>query len=163
MVYHSLVINNPMEYAFVISVPARNSNVRIELTIATHLGGNVIGGHEALHRFRERMPFPRTFGHLRLDLRSIAGALEWIAVVDKDWRADCGATGSSTLASAGFGYDVEVVVIVAGHGEVPHPPVMIDRDRTTDDDRDLPVGRLQIRARFKLICRNELVQIRRVD
>jgi hypothetical protein len=52
---------------------------------------------------------------------------------------------------------VEVVVVVAGDGEVPHPAVMLGRDRPADDDRGLAVRRLEVHARFELFCRNPAV------
>ena len=41
------------------------------------------------------------------------------------------------------GEDVEVVVIVAGDGQVPHPAVMDGRRRAADYYRDLAIRRLE--------------------
>lgn len=60
MVYHSLVIDNPMEHAFVVSVSARNPNMCVDTTVTPHLGRDVTGGCETLYRLRERVPFPWT-------------------------------------------------------------------------------------------------------
>jgi hypothetical protein len=56
----------------------------------------------------------------------------FIAVVDED-------IGYTSL-------DVEVVVVVAGDGEVPHPAVMDGRCRAADDDGGLAVGGLEMCA-----------------
>jgi len=66
------------------------------------------------------------------------------AIVDEDRR--CG------------NCHVEVVVVVAGDGEVPHPAVMIDRDRSSDYDRSPTVRGLELFTLFKVICRNPVVQ-----
>jgi hypothetical protein len=56
---------------------------------------------------------------------------------------------------------VEVVVVVAGDGEVPHPPVMDGRGRSADDYSALTVRGFEMLARFEVICRNPaVVQIR---
>jgi hypothetical protein len=52
---------------------------------------------------------------------------------------------------------VEVVVVVARDGEVPHPAVMCGRDRPAYDDRGLAVRRLEVHARFEVICQNPAV------
>jgi hypothetical protein len=52
---------------------------------------------------------------------------------------------------------VEVVVVVAGDGEVPHPPVVDGRDRAADHHGRLAVWRLEMHARFEVICRNPAV------
>jgi hypothetical protein len=54
-------------------------------------------------------------------------------------------------------YYVEVVVVVAGDGEVPHPAVVSGRDRASDYDRCLAVRRLEVPARFEVLCRNPAV------
>jgi hypothetical protein len=48
--------------------------------------------------------------------------------------------------SRNTGNHVEVVVVVAGDGEVPHPAVVIGRDRATDYDRRLAVWCLEVCA-----------------
>jgi hypothetical protein len=64
----------------------------------------------------------------------------------------------------GGGLDIEVVVVVAGDGEVPHPAVVDGRDRTSDYDGCLAVRRLEMHARFEVFCRNPaVVRIRCVD
>ena len=55
-----------------------------------------------------------------------------IAVVDED-------IGYTSL-------DVEVVVVVAGDGQVPHPAVVDGQCRAADHDRGLPVGGLEVGA-----------------
>ena len=52
---------------------------------------------------------------------------------------------------------VEVVVVVAGDCQVPHPAVMDSRDRASDDDRRPAVRRLEMHAWFEVICRNPAV------
>src|SRR3984957_2935580 len=49
---------------------------------------------------------------------------------------------------------VEVVVVVAGDGEVPHPSVVGGRDRACDHDGCLAVWRLEMSAWFELFCRS---------
>lgn len=46
MVYHSLIIDNPMKRALVVSVSARNPNVYVDTTVTPHLGRNVTGGYD---------------------------------------------------------------------------------------------------------------------
>ena len=73
-----------------------------------------------------------------------------VSVVDEDRSVTCG--------------HVEVVVVVAGDGEVPHPSVVDGRDRTADHDRHLAVGGLEMHARFEVFCGDPaVVQIRCVD
>jgi hypothetical protein len=53
------------------------------------------------------------------------------------------------------------VVVVAGDGQVPHPPVVNSRDRAAPDDRRLAVWCLEMHARFEVFGRNPaLVQVR---
>jgi hypothetical protein len=52
---------------------------------------------------------------------------------------------------------VEVVVVVARDGQVPHPPVMDGRGRSADDYSALAVRGLEMIARFEVICRNPAV------
>ena len=54
-------------------------------------------------------------------------------------------------------YDVEVVVVVAGDGEVPHPAVVDGWDRPAHDDCGLAVRRLEVHARFEVFCQNSAV------
>jgi hypothetical protein len=42
--------------------------------------------------------------------------------------------------------DVEVVVVVAGDGKVPHPAAVDGRDRASDHHRSLTVGGLKVLA-----------------
>ena len=58
---------------------------------------------------------------------------------------------------------VEVVVVVAGDCQVPHPAVMHGRGRASHHHRGLAVRRLKALTRFEVICRNPLVQVRSVD
>src|SRR6202453_1536172 len=53
--------------------------------------------------------------------------------------------------------DIEVVVVVAGDGEVPHPAVVEGRDRAADHHGRLAVRRLEMHARFEVFCRNPTV------
>jgi hypothetical protein len=53
--------------------------------------------------------------------------------------------------------DIEVVVVVAGNRQVPHPPVVDGRDRAFHHDRHLAVGCLEMHARFEVFCRNPAV------
>jgi hypothetical protein len=59
--------------------------------------------------------------------------MEWIFtaahifIVDKDW--------------AHGGVDVEVVVVVAGNGEIPHPAVALGRDPAAQDGSGITAGR----------------------
>jgi hypothetical protein len=39
---------------------------------------------------------------------------------------------------------VEVVVVVAGDGEVPHPAIMVGRHAAAVGDRDVAVGGLEV-------------------
>ena len=57
----------------------------------------------------------------------------------------------------GASYHVEVVVVVAGDGQVPHPAVMDGRGRSADDYNALAVRGLEMIARFEVICRNPAV------
>jgi hypothetical protein len=52
---------------------------------------------------------------------------------------------------------VEVVVVVTGDGQVPHPAVMDGRGRSADDYSNLAVSGLEMIARFEVICRNSAV------
>jgi hypothetical protein len=81
--------------------------------------------------------------------------------VDEDrYRRRPGAGGRRDYG----GLDIEVVVAVAGDGQVPHPAVVDGRDRPADYDRRPAVRRLEMHAWFEVICRNPaVVQIRRVD
>jgi hypothetical protein len=49
---------------------------------------------------------------------------------------------------------VEVVVVVAGDGEVPHPSVVLLRRGAADDDRDGAVSCLEMRV-FSIVCSQE--------
>jgi hypothetical protein len=59
--------------------------------------------------------------------------------------------------------NIEVMIVVARDGKVPHPPVAVGRCRSPDHHRRLPVRSLELRTLFELTCCNELVQIRSVD
>jgi hypothetical protein len=53
--------------------------------------------------------------------------------------------------------DVEVVVVVAGDREVPHPAAVDGRDRSADHHGRLAVRGLEMHARFEVLCRNPAV------
>jgi hypothetical protein len=80
--------------------------------------------------------------YLRPELRVIDGQAP--AVVDEN--------------GGGSDVHIEVVVIVAGDGEVPHPAVVVGRDRASHYDRCLAVRGLELLARFELFSRDPLVQ-----
>jgi hypothetical protein len=44
------------------------------------------------------------------------------------------------------GVDVEVVVVAAGDGDVPHPSVMVTGDASADDGSDAPVRGAEVIA-----------------
>jgi hypothetical protein len=100
--------------------------------------------------FRERERFA-----IRADDRA-----DWaIGVVDKDSRVACFhivAVVSALLC----GEYVEVVVVIAGDGEVPHPAVMVLGGGSAVGGCQRAVRGLEVLARFEVVCRNELVQIR---
>jgi hypothetical protein len=52
---------------------------------------------------------------------------------------------------------VEVVVVVTGDGQVPHPAVMDGRNRSADHYGRLAVRSLELFTRFETICRNPAV------
>ena len=55
-----------------------------------------------------------------------------------------------TVAARFCGEYVEVVVVVAGDGEVPHPPVVVGRNRAAVGHDLLTVGRLEVLALAEL-------------
>ena len=61
---------------------------------------------------------------------------------------------ASALSAGGVaacsGDYIEVVVVVAGDGEVPHPPVVDGRDRASDHDRGLAIWRAGVSARLEV-------------
>lgn len=56
--------------------------------------------------------------------------------------------------------DIEVVIIVAGDGKVPHPAVMSLRGAPAVGGSDRAVRGLEMLARFEVICRDKFVQVR---
>jgi len=86
-----------------------------------------------------------------------------VAVVDQDGRVrgycivDVADAGGRLSGAFPAGEYVEVVVVVAGDGEVPHPPVMDGRGRSADDYSALAVRGLEMIAWFELFRRNPMV------
>jgi hypothetical protein len=58
---------------------------------------------------------------------------------------------------------VEVVVVVAGDGEVPHPPVVVSRHGAAVGDRDSAVEGLEVLALLQLARGPPLVQIKEAN
>ena len=59
--------------------------------------------------------------------------------------------------------DIEVVVVVAGDGEVPHPAVALLRDGAADHGHSRAVRGLEALAFRYFVRKNPFVQIRCVD
>jgi hypothetical protein len=83
-------------------------------------------------------------------------------VVDENWRAACHnmVRVLAACTATGRGEHVEVVVVVAGDGEVPHPPVVDLRGGAAVGGGDSAVGGLEAFTLRKFIRRNPVVQIR---
>jgi hypothetical protein len=82
--------------------------------------------------------------------------------VDEDWCVACFHI-VGVVAACLRGEYVEVVVVVAGDGEVPHPAVVVSRGRTSLRYRILTVQGLEVLALLELAGGNPLVQVRSVD
>ena len=71
--------------------------------------------------------------------------------MNQDRRISCNRIVSA-VAALGLvwvaGEYVKVVVVVAGNGQVPHPPVMDPRGGAAVGDRDTAVGGLEMLAGF---------------
>ena len=88
--------------------------------------------------------------------------IEAIIIVDKDRCAYWGTYVRLRLGAASQWNrdDVEVVVVVAGDGEVPHPPVMLDGDGSADDGGSGAVRGLEVLTFRYFVRRNPVVEIR---
>jgi len=75
-----------------------------------------------------------------------------IDVMDEDSRSSEG-----TRAPRPAGDHVEVVVVVAGDGQVPHPSVVLLRDGAADHGDGSAVWGLELVAYFEVFCRNPAV------
>jgi hypothetical protein len=86
------------------------------------------------------------------------------AVVDED-RRNAGLVYQVVLAAGGAwgGEDVEVVVVVAGDGEVPHGTIVVGWDGAAIGGRGRTVGRLQGLAELQLGGLDPLLGCGRVD
>jgi hypothetical protein len=69
-----------------------------------------------------------------------------------------GISGAEAMATALGRHNVEVVVVVAGDGEVPHPPLVDLRNTAAISSGGRAVRSFESIALFETLCRDPLVQ-----
>jgi hypothetical protein len=96
--------------------------------------------------------------------RSVIVAIQLsIYIVDQDWDVARHNIVRVLVVAGLCGEYVEVVVVVAGDGQVPHPALVVLRGGTAVGDSCRPAGRLEVLALLQLARGTPLVQVRVVE